>query len=73
MESISATEIFSFLFQGVTAVIEWFQIYIVGDWSLIVFGSIFFYIFARLILSPLFGGGVRSGVSDSVKKKGDDE
>lgn len=73
MQNISASEIFSFLFQGVNAVIEWFQTYIVGDWSLIVFGSIFFYIFARLIIAPLFGGRVRSGSSDSVKKKGDDE
>lgn len=73
MENISSSEIFSFLFQGVSAVIEWFQTYIVGDWSLIVFGSIFFYIFSRLILAPLFAGRVRSGSSDSVKKKGDEK
>lgn len=70
MENISASAIFSFLFQGVNAVIEWFQTYIlVGDWSLIIFGSIFFYIFARLILAPLFGVSLHgSGLSDSVKE-----
>ena len=73
MQNISVSETFFFLFQGVNAVIEWFQTYIVGDWALIVFGSIFFYIFSRLILAPLFGGRVRSGSSDSVKKKGDEE
>lgn len=73
MENISVSEILSLLYEGINSVFVWFQTYIVGEWALLVFGTIFSYIFARLILSPLFGGRVRSGSSDSVKKQGDEE
>lgn len=70
MENINVSDIFSFLFSGVNAVFGWFQNYIlIGDWALIIYGSIFFYIFARLILAPLFGVSLHgSGLSDSVKE-----
>lgn len=76
MENIQASEIFSILFTGINAVVNWFQDYIlVGDWSLVIYGIIFFAIFHRLILKPLFGGqGVSSdSVKGSAGKEGTDE
>lgn len=68
MESITASEIFGILFTGINNVVQWFQDYIlVGDWKYIIYGFIFFAIFARLILAPLFGASsFYGGSSDSV-------
>lgn len=73
MESINISDIFTILFTGINAVVEWFQTYIlVGDWKYLIFGSIFFAIFARLILAPLFGAsGFYGGSSDSVSSSPD--
>lgn len=69
MLDVSVVEVFSFLFTGINACFDWLQTYIlVGDWGLIIFGIIFFCVFARLILAPLFGVSISAGLSDTVKR-----
>lgn len=73
MLDVSVVEVFSFLFSGINAVFEWFQTYIlVGDWGLVIFGIIFFFVFARLILAPLFGVSISAGLSDTVRRVSDE-
>lgn len=69
MSNISLESIFSILNQAVTACWDWFYSLFNGHWYLLLLGVIFFFVFARLILVPFFGGHLTSVGSDSVKKE----
>lgn len=60
------SDVFNFLMQGVNACFTWFSELFTGEWALLVYGIIFFFLFARLIINPLFGS--RSRGSDSLKE-----
>lgn len=64
----SVSEIFAFLNQGISAVFNWFDRLFLsnGEWYGLILGMVFFVLFARLIITPLFGGRFNAG-SDSVK------
>ena len=69
MAEISFYDIINPLMNGVSAVFGWFQEYIlVGDWGILIIGLVIFSLFARLILAPLFGASIRSGISDSIRE-----
>lgn len=58
--------------QGVNAVFTWFSDLFTGEWALLLYGIIFFFLFSRLIINPLFGSRYKG--SDTVKDcEGDNE
>lgn len=62
------SDVFNMLMQGINACFGWFSDLFTGEWSLLVYGIIFFFLFSRLIINPLFGSRSRGSGSDSVKE-----
>lgn len=70
MSNITLQSIFSPIFEAVNACWGWFASLFEGDWYFLILGLIFFFVFARLILVPLFGGRLSPLGSDTAKGKG---